>query len=274
MRLAVSLEKRKIGKIIQKGSDYVIVEVCGMTDVGQLREHNEDSFLIRGFEDGKPLGVCVLADGMGGHNAGEVASGMAAQIICDDLMSCINQMDSDRITHYMAASIDYANSEIYEMSLKNPLQAGMGTTVVVTAVKDNFVRIANIGDSCAYVVSDIVMRKITVDHSVVEELVQSGSITRAEARNHPDKNIITRAVGTERFVDADYFDYTPVGGETILMCSDGLCEMVSDKAIKKILNTEETLQGAVKALIDEANRCGGVDNITVVALKFKKEENI
>ncbi len=252
----------------------MFVEVCGMTDVGQLREHNEDSFLIRGFDDGKLSGICVLADGMGGHNAGEVASGMAAQIICDELTESLEEKDDKQIALNMASAIDYANSEIYEMSLKNSAQAGMGTTVVVAFVKDGLVRIANIGDSCAYVVSDIVMRKITIDHSVVEELVQSGSITRAEARNHPDKNIITRAVGTEKFVDADYFDYVPVGGETILICSDGLCEMVSDKMIKKILNTEETLSNALKALIDEANRCGGVDNITVVALRFKKEENI
>lgn len=252
----------------------MLVEVCGMTDVGQLREHNEDCFLIRGFENSKLSGICVLADGMGGHNAGEVASGMAAQIICDELTESLNEEDNNKIALDMAAAIDYANSEIYEMSLKNSAQAGMGTTVVATFVKDGLVRIANIGDSCAYVISDIVMRKITVDHSLVEELVQSGSITRAEARNHPDKNIITRAVGTERFVDADYFDYIPVGGETILMCSDGLCEMVSDKNIKKILNTAETLKDGVKALIDEANRCGGVDNITIVALRFKKEENI
>ncbi len=250
------------------------VEVCAMTDVGQLREHNEDSYLIRGFDDGKLSGVCVLADGMGGHNAGEVASGMAARIICDELMESLDETDTNKIIHNMATAIDYANSEIYEMSLKNSAQAGMGTTVVVALVKEGLVRIANIGDSCAYVVSDIVMRKITTDHSVVEELVQSGSITRAEARNHPDKNIITRAVGTEKFVDADYFDYVPVGGETILMCSDGLCEMVSDKVIKKILNAEGALCDSVKALIDEANRCGGVDNITVVALRFKKEENI
>ncbi len=252
----------------------MLVEVYGLTDVGQLREHNEDSFLIHGFEDGRLSGVCVLADGMGGHNAGEVASGIAAQIICDELTESLGESDSKKIAHNMATAIDYANSEIYEMSLKNPHQAGMGTTVVVTFVKDGLVRIANIGDSRAYIVSDIVMRKITIDHSVVEELVQCGSITQAEARNHPDKNIITRAVGTEKFVDADYYDYSPVGGETILMCSDGLWEMVSDKTIKKILNAAETLKDGVKALIDEANRCGGVDNITIVALRFKKEENI
>lgn len=252
----------------------MFVEVYGLTDVGQVRELNEDSFKICGFEGGAPLGVCVLADGMGGHNAGEVASSMAAELVCEDLKQSLAEDDSKKIALNMAAAIDFANSEIYNMSLKNSAQAGMGTTLVVAYVKENLVRIANIGDSCAYLISDTVMRKITVDHSVVEELVRSGSITRAQARNHPDKNIITRAVGTEKYVDADFFDYIPVGGEVILLCSDGLCEMVEDKEIRKIVNESENIKTAVKALIDVANQNGGADNITAVALQFKKEENI
>ncbi len=252
----------------------MFARVYGLTDKGKLRELNEDSFEIRGFEDGKLSGICVLADGMGGHNAGEIASCMAVNLICDDLESALLDEDTSNLAKKMAASIDFANSEIYSMSLKNSAQAGMGTTAVVTFVKDNLVRIANIGDSCAYLISDTVMRKITVDHSVVEELVRSGSITRAEARNHPDKNIITRAVGSEKYVDADFYDYTVVGGETILMCSDGLTEMVREKEIKQIINESEDIKTAVKTLIDEANKRGGVDNITVIALQFKKEEQI
>ena len=252
----------------------MFASVYGLTDIGQLRELNEDSFEIRGFKDGDLSGICVLADGMGGHNAGEIASRMAVSLICDDLESALLDEDTSGLAKKMAASIDFANSEIYSMSLRNSAQAGMGTTVVVAFVKDNLVRIANIGDSCAYLISDTVMRKITVDHSVVEELVQSGSITRAEARNHPDKNIITRAVGSEKYVDADFYDYVPVGGETILMCSDGLTEMVREKEIKQIINESENIKDAVKTLVDEANKRGGVDNITVIALQFKKEEQI
>lgn len=267
----ISIKVRNYG---QKGYDTMFVEVCGLTDIGKLRELNEDSFEIRGFKDGEISGVCVLADGMGGHNAGEIASRMAAQLICDDLESCLLESDNALIAKKMAAAIDFANSEIYNMSIKNSAQAGMGTTTVVAFVKKGLVRIANIGDSGAYLISDTVMRKITVDHSVVEELVQSGSITRAEARNHPDKNIITRAVGTEKYVDADFYDYVPVGGETILLCSDGLTEMLKEKEIKRIINDSENISVAVSALIDEANKCGGVDNITVIALQFKKEESI
>lgn len=252
----------------------MFVEVCGATSIGKIRELNEDSFIICGFDDGKPNGICVLADGMGGHNAGEVASAKAAELIALDLVGHFGETDEKRIRQNIASAIDFANSEIYKMSLKNHDQAGMGTTVVTIFVADGVVRIANIGDSRAYVISEKKIRKITVDHSVVEELVKSGSITSEEARNHPDKNIITRAVGTEEYVDADFYEYTPNGGEIILMCSDGLYEMLRDKEIKNIVNKAENLNEAVNALIDAANENGGVDNITVIALQFKKEENI
>ena len=252
----------------------MLVEVYGKSDIGKLRELNEDSFEIRGFKDGTLSGVCVLADGMGGHNAGEVASRMAASLICDDLEDSISEQDNSLIAKKIAAAIDFANSEIYNMSIKNSAQAGMGTTTIVAFVKEGLVRIANIGDSRAYLISDTVMRKITIDHSIVEELVQSGSITRAEARNHPDKNIITRAVGSEKYVDADFYDYAPVGGEIIILCSDGLTEMLREKEIKAIVNDSDNISKAVDTLIDEANKRGGIDNITVIALQFKKEESI
>lgn len=252
----------------------MFVEVCGLTDIGKHRELNEDSFKICGFENKLPTGVCVLADGMGGHSAGEVASKKAAELITTDLMSRFGETDEKQIVLNIASAIDFANSEIYSMSIKNPNQAGMGTTAVVVYVKDGVVQIANVGDSRAYVVSDKKIRKITVDHSIVEELVKNGTITAEEARNHPDKNIITRAVGTEKYVDADFYEYTPTGNETILMCSDGLYEMLRDKEIKNILNKSNDLNEAVRALIDAANANGGVDNITVIALRFKKEETI
>lgn len=252
----------------------MFVKVCGLTDKGKRRELNEDSFKICGFEDGKPLGVCVLADGMGGHNAGEVASGAAVDIITNELKTCLDEDDDKKITLNIAGAIDFANAHIYERALKNREQAGMGTTTVIAYVRDSQLRIANIGDSCAYVISDKEICKITIDHSVVEELVRRGTITREEARCHPDKNIITRAVGTEEYVDADFFDYRVSPGETVILCSDGLWEMVTDEEIKDIVSKSENTEEAVKALVDEANKNGGVDNITVVALHFEKEENI
>lgn len=247
----------------------MLVEIYGLTDIGKRRELNEDSYKIFGFEAGKPSGFCVLADGMGGHNAGEVASGAAVDIIAEELSAEIDETDSKKIALNIASAIDVANSRIYEMSISNYEQAGMGTTTVIAYVKDALVRVANIGDSRAYAVSDKEICRITIDHSVVEQLVQSGSITREDARRHPDKNIITRALGTEEYVDADFFDYEPSDGEVIMLCSDGLTEMVEEDDIKNIVTENESLEDAVKKLVDTANQNGGVDNITVVAMKFR-----
>lgn len=257
----------------QKGYDSMVLKVCGMTNIGKRRELNEDSFKICGFEDGAPLGVCVLADGMGGHNAGEIASGTATEIVAGELAEGQGKTDDNEICRSIAAAIDFANSRIYEMSLSNIEQAGMGTTLVVAYVKGEKLWVANIGDSCAYVVNSKEICKITIDHSIVEELVQRGTITREEARSHPDKNIITRALGTEEFVDADYYDYKLSVGETVLLCSDGLTETVRDERIQEIVINAESIDKAVAALIDEANENGGIDNITVVAFRVEKEEN-
>lgn len=252
----------------------MVIKVCGLTDKGKCRELNEDSFRICGFSEDKPLGVCVLADGMGGHNAGEIASSMAAEIVAGELSESLSEIDDSKITFNMATAIDFANTSVFERSLKSREQSGMGTTLVVAYVKDTLVRIANIGDSCAYVISDTQIQKITVDHSIVEELVQRGSITREEARNHPDKNIITRALGTEEFVDADFYDYNLSLGETVILCSDGLTETVTDERIKEIINENEDVKMVAESLIAEANKNGGVDNITVVVIRAQKEERI
>lgn len=252
----------------------MIVEVCGLTDIGKRRELNEDSFGICGFEGGEPRGFCVLADGMGGHNAGEVASGNAVEIISRELETVLSEESSDGISQNIAAAIDLANSEIYEMSLHSPEQAGMGTTTVLAYVKGSLVRVANIGDSRAYIISDREICRMTIDHSVVEQLIMSGTITREDAKNHPDKNIITRALGTEEFVDADFFDYEASEGETILLCSDGLTEMVSEEDIAECVKSAESVRSAAEELIAKANENGGTDNITVVAIRFKGEGNI
>lgn len=250
----------------------MIIKVCGATDIGKRRDLNEDSFGIHGFEENVSKGLCVLADGMGGHNAGEVASSIAVESVIDKLAATIDETDDNMIVSNITDAIDFANTSIYEMSLKNREQAGMGTTLVVVYVVDNHVRIANIGDSRAYAISDKEINRITVDHSIVEELVQRGTITREEARNHPDKNIITRALGTDAFVEADYFDYTPIAGETILMCSDGLTEMVCEERIQEIICRTANIDETVNDLIEEANKNGGVDNITVIAIHFDAEE--
>ncbi len=252
----------------------MLVEVYGLTDVGKRRELNEDSFKICGFEEDRALGFCVLADGMGGHNAGEIASGRAVELISNELMPCMEKKNSETVSLDIAAAIDFANSEIYDMSIHCSEQAGMGTTTVVAYVDGNNVKVANIGDSCAYIVSDKEILKMTVDHSVVEQLIQSGTITREEAKHHPDKNIITRALGTEEYIDADYYEYDAKPGEKILLCSDGLTEMLSDGEIKEIINDAESIKSAAEILVNSANERGGFDNITVVIISFNEEGTI
>ncbi len=251
----------------------MVIRVCGLSDIGKRRELNEDSFGICGFEEMMPKGVCVLADGMGGHNAGEIASSIAVESIINELSENLDENDSEQIKLNIAGAIDFANSRIYEMSLKNSEQSGMGTTLVVAYVNDSLIRIANIGDSRAYAVSDKEICRITVDHSVVEELVQRGTITREEAKNHPDRNLITRALGTDSLVDADFYDYRISEGETVILCSDGLTEMVPESRIKEIICGTKDINETVQTLIDEANNNGGVDNITAVAIRFEKGDN-
>lgn len=249
----------------------MITEVYGHTDIGRRRELNEDSFKICGFENGSDTGFCILADGMGGHNAGEVASGCTVDIIAAELLKTAGETDIDAATAEMADAIDLANAEIYEMSLRNPAQAGMGSTAVIVYSCGSRIRIANIGDSRAYLINSREICRMTIDHSVVEQLIRSGSITREDAKVHPDKNIITRAVGTEDYVEVDFFDYDAEAEDVILLCSDGLTEMVSEEEIQTAVNTTESVEAAVKSLIDRANENGGTDNITVIAIRFKEE---
>ena len=250
------------------------VEVYGLTEVGKRRELNEDNFIICGFEDGKAHGFCVLADGMGGHNAGEVASKIATETISNELMPCLDKENGDAVSLDIAEAIDFANSRIYEKSISYSEQAGMGTTTVVSYVNGRSVIIANIGDSRAYVASKDEIFKVTVDHSIVEQLIQSGTITRDEAKVHPDKNIITRALGTEEYVDADFYEYEASAGEAILICSDGLTEMIDEPEINKIIFEAESARFAAEKLVELANDRGGVDNITVIIMMFKEEGNI
>lgn len=251
----------------------MLVETYGLTNIGKRRELNEDSYGIFGFVGDKAAeGFAVLADGMGGHNAGEIASAKAVELISSELGESFSECDPEKLTVDMANAIDYANAKIYEMSLSNSEQAGMGTTTVIIAVKEGSVQIANIGDSRAYFISGDKIERITVDHSVVEQLIISGTITREEAKNHPDKNIITRALGTESYIDADFFRYEPKIGDVLLACSDGLTEMVGEEQIRDIIKNSESLEKAANGLIETANENGGVDNITVVLIKFTDEE--
>lgn len=247
------------------------IEVSGITNVGNIRELNEDSYAIRGFEENQPSGVCILADGMGGHNAGEIASQHAVSFVDEVLGSNYNRKETE-IPGLLAEAVSHANKEIYELALHTPGQHGMGTTLVIGFITDTAAYIANVGDSRAYAIRDGELCRITVDHSIVEELVANGTITREEAFHHPQKNIITRAVGTDPTIKTDVYEYTYLPGDIMLMCSDGLTEMVTEDDIMQIVSNGAGVQDILEQLVQAALNAGGHDNITVIALRFCEEE--
>lgn len=235
--------------------------INGLTDVGLIRKINEDSYYFS--DDGEKF-IIVVSDGMGGHNAGEVASGMTTEIFkkfseTNDLYS-----DTEKMLRIVFRDI---NEKIYSYACANKEARGMGATVVAAIGNKDRVVIGNIGDSRAYVSYDGNIHQVTEDHSYVNELVKSGMITEDEARHHPRKNEILKAVGIGSDVFPDIFDIKISEGEKLLLCTDGLTNMLTDSEINEILNTEENNENTVKRLIDAANGNGGSDNITAVLLK-------
>ncbi len=205
----------------------------------------------------------AVADGMGGHNAGDYASSHAVRILVDEIREDTDYNPVKVIRH----AIETANTEIIEQAQKDEKLRGMGTTMVVATIVGQYAYVANVGDSRLYVV-DKQLRQITRDHSLVQEMVRMGEITAEEARNHPDKNIITRALGAEKTVDVDFFDMRLEPGSTILMCSDGLSNMVEDKKMEEIiLNSDEDITWKGNTLIQEANNNGGKDNIAIILIE-------
>lgn len=228
------------------------------TDVGVVRSINQDSYLVD-----KNNKYCIVADGMGGHNAGEIASTMAAREAGKFL--------DDNTPQTLHATVDAvydaircANNRVFKAARLNFDYSGMGTTMVMTYFYDQRIIIANVGDSRAYLVRDGSIRQITKDHSMVERLVDEGTITREQAKNHPQKNMITRAIGTDREVQADIYMLSARKNDIILLCSDGLSNEVEEDDLCKLL-----LSGAdADALIKEAKENGGHDNITAVIIRM------
>ncbi|WHH59894.1 Stp1/IreP family PP2C-type Ser/Thr phosphatase [Petroclostridium sp. X23] len=243
------------------------MRIGAFTDKGKAREVNEDCFFVSKFSDEMCSGYCIIADGMGGHNAGEVASKMAI----DEIQQYIKESYSHEMTHeqiiqILKESMNKANTIIYNKSLENELFSGMGTTAILCFVYHQSLYIAHVGDSRAYIIRGEEMYQITTDHSMVEELISSGSITREEAQNHPQKNVITRALGGDKDTPVDIYiqEYKP--GDIILICTDGLTNMLTNSEILSVIKDNNDLQLAVEELITIANDKGGLDNITVVVL--------
>lgn len=234
---------------------------CGKTDTGNKRSNNQDSI----FFCDKPIGALpnlyIVADGMGGHRAGDRASRMAIDITVD----YIRESGLENPIAILKRAMIYANNEIYKVAANDPDLNGMGTTMVAAVALDGKLYVANIGDSRLYSIDNDI-KQITMDHSLVEEMIRSGELERKKGRNHPEKNIITKAMGSKEEVIPDFFEVDIHSGEKFLLCSDGLSNMVEDDEIRDIVVDNVRLEDTAQALIDRANYYGGTDNISVVII--------
>ncbi len=240
---------------------------AGRTDVGKVRPGNEDAF----FADNE-RGVFIVADGMGGHVAGEVASQIVTETVGPGVCDAIGEgLSAAELEERVLELIEEANRAILHRAESEPEKRGMGTTLTLLAlVPDSEYLIEQVGDSRGYLLRDGVLNQITRDHTVVQQQVDRGALTPEQARDHPLSHILTRALGTEADVEADTYGDTAQPGDIFLLCSDGLSGMLSDDMIEAILSTPtDDLQGVADALIDAANAAGGLDNVTAVVVKVE-----
>jgi len=243
-----------------------MIKAYAKSDVGKAREINEDSYYITQDPLNK-IQLFILADGMGGCNAGEVASRQAIISAKNYIENNFDDTpkDKDSLIQLVASSLEYANMVIYEDSKKDENLEGMGTTLEVCLIYNNRAFIGHIGDSRIYRIRKDFIRKITQDHSYVQKLVQDGTITKEEAEHHPKKNMLMKALGVNAFVEPDVMVKGFQKGDILIICSDGLTNMVDIKDIFKAVN--ENFEIATKDLVDLANQNGGIDNITIITIK-------
>ena len=238
------------------------------TDVGITRDENQDSVYIHSFSD--TCGLFIVADGMGGYEGGKLASSTAVQGISERIIERFtDKLSGDEIKELLQMSIKETSEEIYKISSGKRELRGMGTTVVACIISAGILYTASVGDSRGYLYTDKVLKQITTDHSLVYDLYAKGLISKEEARKHPQKNVITRAVGSEPIVLMDTFETKLKENDVVLICSDGLHTMVSEKKISEIL--EKAIENTAEELINLANESGGKDNITVITVKFSDE---
>ena len=239
------------------------MEVSAATSVGCIRPLNEDAYYVS-EPDASGTVLAIVADGMGGHNAGEVASGKAVGMVQKDVVA----QNDKSAKELLLKAVDDANHEIYEMSKNKKGLSGMGTTMTACVAEKNNITAVQVGDSRLYLIRENTITQITKDHSLVEMLVENGEITKEEAKSHPQKNIITRAVGTDKTVEADVYEFKTKKQDVILLCSDGLVNMVEDDTILSIISTSESLEQAANQLVSAAENAGGTDNITVILIRY------
>ncbi len=240
------------------------MKIIAKTDIGKVRSYNQDSYAAGEFRDGTAW--AVVCDGMGGSAGGNIASSAAVKFISGRISDGYREgMSSGSVRNLLSAAIENANLEIFDMAAADPDLEGMGTTVVAVLIIRDVVYIAHAGDSRAYVISSEQIRQITTDHSVVQKMIDNGEITEEEALIHPNRNLITRALGVDESLRVDFNEIDIEDNDTVFICTDGLTNFVTDEEIKDLI-TESDSTDAAAALVDLANAHGGGDNITVVAI--------
>ena len=248
------------------------MQVFSATDVGKVRQVNQDFIFASGDPVGNLPSLFVVADGMGGHTAGDFASRYGVSVMVETIKKDENFNPIKIIRNGVAA----ANREVHEAARRDPSMAGMGSTMVAASIAGNYLYVANVGDSRLYVIDENGLEQITQDHSLIAEMVRLGELSAEDAKHHPDKNIITRAIGTEETVQIDFFDLEMKPGQAIMMCSDGLTNMIETEDIFRILKEalDTHAENPAQVLVDQANENGGKDNIAViVAVPFENEVN-
>ncbi len=235
------------------------MKTFSITDIGRKREINQDYVFATDETIGNLPNLLVVADGMGGHRAGDFASRFTVEVLAEEVQNS-KETHPEQI---LGNAIQTANERLMEEAAKDSRLEGMGTTLVAATILDHVLYFANVGDSRLYLINKEI-RQLSKDHSMVEEMVRLGGLTEEEAKHHPDKNIITRAMGVKDKVEPDFFEYRLKGGDTILMCSDGLTNMVDDDEIFQIVKSARDIVEAVETLIQRANENGGSDNIGIV----------
>lgn len=242
------------------------MKTFGLTDKGKIRQENQDSFLIEKL--GGDCLVAVLCDGMGGVQGGRVASELAAKVFAEHLTQRLQQMKSRiRLKQHILSSVSHANGIVYNYSFFDPAFTGMGTTLVAAVCRNGRATVVNIGDSRAYHIARKRVRQITRDHSLVEDMIDRGTLTRAQAKNHPRRNIITRALGVEPEVEADVFELKLSKGERLLLCSDGLSNLVDETQILEQSLAAADPETMCRSLMAMALERGAADNVTIVVLE-------
>ncbi len=255
------------------------LQIVSITDPGRVRGHNEDC-----VESRPELGIVVLADGMGGYNAGEVASGMATSLIASGLAKAWTKDTLKKLDRAAAMSLSQsilqvqvgeANTAIYSAAQKDPQCAGMGTTLVACLYYDNFLTVGHIGDSRLYRMRNDALEQITRDHSLLQEQIDSGLITKEDARSSHNKNLVTRALGIDPEVEAEIHSYDVQEGDIFLLCSDGLNDMIEDDEIQMtLIALRSNLDLTAQQLIQAANDAGGRDNVSVMLVKILRDYGV